>query len=66
MASTTELPTITGHEVGKITRANQSGLQPVVVVHGLWLLPNRWEDWAALFKQAGFVALAPGFIRRYV
>ena len=61
MASTTELPKITGHETEQITRANQSGLQPVVFVHGLWLLPNSWERWAASFEQAGFVALAPGW-----
>ena len=61
MASTTGFATITGHENEQIARANQSGLQPVVFVHGLWLLPNSWERWAAFFEKAGFVALAPGW-----
>jgi pimeloyl-ACP methyl ester carboxylesterase len=27
--------------------ANASGQQPVVFVHGLWLLPSSWDRWAA-------------------
>ena len=30
-------------------------------VHGLWLLPNSWDRWAALFEEAGYVALTPGW-----
>src|SRR5262249_39509372 len=41
--------TITEHELRQVLRANQTGLQPVVFVHGLWLLPSSWERWAALF-----------------
>jgi pimeloyl-ACP methyl ester carboxylesterase len=33
----------------------------VVFVHGLWLLPNSWDRWAALFEENGFVALTPGW-----
>jgi len=33
----------------------------VVIVEGLWLLPNSWDRWAALFEEAGFVALSPGW-----
>ncbi|HET9830460.1 MAG TPA: alpha/beta fold hydrolase [Vicinamibacterales bacterium] len=61
MASSTQLPTMTAHEADQIARANASGLQPVVFVHGLWLLPNSWERWAAYFEEQGYVALAPGW-----
>jgi pimeloyl-ACP methyl ester carboxylesterase len=50
-----------GYEAQQIERANATGLQPVVFVHGLWLLPNSWERWAMLFEDAGYVALAPGW-----
>jgi non-heme chloroperoxidase len=32
-----------------------------VFVHGLWLLPSSWDRWAALFEEAGYVALTPGW-----
>src|SRR5919201_6798059 len=54
-------PTITDHEAQQVERANASGLQPVVFVHGLWLLPSSWDRWAALFEEAGYVALTPGW-----
>lgn len=52
---------ITEHEAADVTRANVTGLQPVVFVHGLWLLPSSWERWARLFEEAGYVALTPGW-----
>ena len=30
-------------------------------VHGLWLLPSSWDRWTALFEEAGYTALAPGW-----
>jgi pimeloyl-ACP methyl ester carboxylesterase len=53
--------TITGHEMQQVDRANATGLQPVVFVHGLWLLPSSWDRWAAVFEEAGFTALTPGW-----
>jgi non-heme chloroperoxidase len=53
--------TITEHELQECKRANASGKPPVVFVHGLWLLPNSWDRWAALFEEAGFAALTPGW-----
>ncbi len=44
-----------------VERTNATGLQPVVFVHGLWLLASSWDRWAALFEDAGYVALAPGW-----
>src|ERR1700686_910053 len=45
----------------EIERANATGLTPVVFIHGLWLLPSSWERWAALFEEAGYTALTPGW-----
>src|SRR4051795_8161695 len=53
--------TLTDHETGQIERANASGLAPVVFIHGLWLLPSSWDRWAAVFEEAGFTALTPGW-----
>lgn len=48
-------------EQADIDRANRSGRQPVVFVHGLWLLPNSWDHWRTAFEEQGFVTLAPGW-----
>jgi len=53
--------TIVEHESRDVERANASGLQPVVFVHGLWLLPSSWDRWATLFEEAGYTALTPGW-----
>jgi pimeloyl-ACP methyl ester carboxylesterase len=53
--------TITEHEAQQVQRANATGLAPVVFVHGLWLLPSSWDRWAALFEEAGYTALTPGW-----
>jgi non-heme chloroperoxidase len=52
---------ITEHEAQQVERANASRLQPVVFVHGLWLLPSSWDRWAAVFEEAGYTALTPGW-----
>src|SRR4051812_44218392 len=53
--------TITEHEAQQVARANDTGLQPVVFIHGLWLLPSSWDRWAKLFEEAGYTALTPGW-----
>jgi pimeloyl-ACP methyl ester carboxylesterase len=53
--------TITEHEMREVARANATGKQPVVFVHGLWLLPSSWDRWVAVFDQAGYAALSPGW-----
>ena len=45
---------ITEHEAQQMRNANATGRQPVVFVHGLWLLPSSWDRWAALFEEAGY------------
>src|SRR5436189_4687803 len=52
---------ITEHEAQQMRNANATGRQPVVFVHGLWLLPSSWDRWAALFEEAGYTALTPGW-----
>jgi pimeloyl-ACP methyl ester carboxylesterase len=53
--------TITERERKQLERANATAATPVVFIHGLWLLPSSWEPWAALFEQAGYVALTPSW-----
>jgi len=53
--------TITEHEAQQVARANATGLQPVVFVHGLWLLPSSWDRWEKVFEEVGYTALAPGW-----
>src|SRR5881409_2147019 len=53
--------TVTPYELQQVERANATGRQPVVFVHGLWLLPSSWDRWAAVFEEAGFTALMPGW-----
>jgi len=52
---------LTQTELQEIDRANASGLQPVVFVHGLWLLPSSWDRWRALYEQHGYTTIAPGW-----
>src|SRR5215475_13628704 len=53
---------ITEHEAAQVERANASSAQPVVFVHGLWLLPSSWDRWVTLFDDAGYVAVSPGWL----
>ena len=52
---------ITEREEDQISKANASGLAPVVFVHGLWLLPSSWDRWASVFEEAGYVPLTPSW-----
>src|SRR3954470_3717023 len=61
MTTTAAPPPVTGHEAEQVARANAATATPVVFVHGLWLLPSSWERWAALFEEAGYVAVTPGW-----
>ena len=53
--------TITEHELQQCQRANDTGRQPVVFVHGLWLLPSSWDRWADFFEDAGYAAVTPSW-----
>jgi non-heme chloroperoxidase len=53
------MTSISERENREIEVANASGEPPVVFIHGLWLLPSSWGDWAEFFKQAGYAPLTP-------
>src|SRR3954453_10605398 len=53
--------TLNEHKARQIERANSSAFEPIVFIHGLWLLPSSWDRWAAVFEDAGYVALTPGW-----
>jgi non-heme chloroperoxidase len=52
---------LSAHETGEISAANASGRQPVVFVHGLWLLSSSWDRWRELFEESGYATLAPSW-----
>jgi pimeloyl-ACP methyl ester carboxylesterase len=45
----------------QVEQCNVTGRTPVVFIHGLWLLPSSWDRWAAVFEEAGYTALTPGW-----
>lgn len=61
MAMMTGPATITDRERQQVEDANASGRTPVVFIHGLWLLPNSWENWGAYFNEQGFAPVSPGW-----
>lgn len=52
---------ITKRESRQIEEANASGRTPVVFIHGLWVLSSSWDNWARLFEEAGYTAVAPSW-----
>ena len=52
---------LTTHEQQQIDRANAEEKQPVVFVHGLYLLASSWDNWRALFEEQGYTTIAPGW-----
>ena len=50
---------ISEREHSEIEAANASGATPVVFIHGLWLLPSSWANWAGFFEEAGYAPLTP-------
>jgi pimeloyl-ACP methyl ester carboxylesterase len=53
------MASISEREQGQIEAANRSGTTPVVFIHGLWVLPSSWANWAEFFKKAGYAPLTP-------
>ncbi|MFT4262163.1 MAG: alpha/beta hydrolase [Nocardioides sp.] len=52
------MSTITTHEAEQVSAANASGLTPVVLVHGLWLLAESWDGWRPRLEAAGYAPVA--------
>ncbi|QEO14370.1 alpha/beta hydrolase [Agromyces intestinalis] len=61
MAHEEDVPVLAEWELAEIDRANESGRQPVVFVHGLWLLSSSWQPWRDFFEEQGYITLAPGW-----
>ena len=53
------MASISERENREIQAANASGTTPVVLIHGLWVLPNSWATWVDFFQQAGYAPLTP-------
>ena len=53
------MASISERERLEIEAANASGNPPVVLIHGLWVLPSSWANWVELFTQAGYAPLTP-------
>jgi non-heme chloroperoxidase len=49
---------VSTREAAEVAAANESGRQPVVFVHGLWLLAGSWEAWRTLFEERGYAVVA--------
>ena len=49
---------LSAREAAEVARANESGNQPVVFVHGLWLLAGSWAPWQRLFEERGHATVA--------
>jgi non-heme chloroperoxidase len=56
-----DMASISKYEQEQIEQANATDREPVVFIHGLWLLPSSWDRWAAVFEQAGYAPLTPGW-----
>jgi pimeloyl-ACP methyl ester carboxylesterase len=53
------MSSISDRESREIEAANASDTTPVIFVHGLWLLPSSWANWADFFRKAGYAPLTP-------
>ncbi|MBV8992013.1 MAG: hypothetical protein JO372_25935, partial [Solirubrobacterales bacterium] len=52
---------ISKREAEQVERANASDRQPVVFLHGLWLLASSWDRWVEVFEAAGYAAVSAGW-----
>jgi non-heme chloroperoxidase len=52
---------LTIQEQQQINRANAQEKQPIVFVHGLYLLASSWDAWRTFFEERGYTTLAPGW-----
>src|SRR5213078_1473348 len=52
---------VSEREARQVEQANASGRTPVLFIHGLWLLPSSWDNWARFFDQAGYAPITPSW-----
>jgi pimeloyl-ACP methyl ester carboxylesterase len=55
------MASMTQRETDHVEQANAGGRTPVVFIHGLWLLPSSWDNWAGLFEEAGYAPVTPSW-----
>ena len=55
---------LTQREQQEVASANESGRQPVMFVHGLWLLAGSWDAWRGLFEERGYATVGAGMAGR--
>src|SRR5206468_2653674 len=48
-------------DANAVDAINKSGRQPILFIHGLWLLPSSWSRWAGLFEAGGYACFAPSW-----
>jgi non-heme chloroperoxidase len=53
------MATISDRENRQIEAANASGRTPIVLIHGLWLLPSSWNNWVDYFEQESYAGVTP-------
>jgi non-heme chloroperoxidase len=50
---------ISDRESEQVENANASGRTPIVLIHGLWVLPSSWNNWVEYFEQEGYAGVTP-------
>jgi non-heme chloroperoxidase len=50
---------ISEREAQQVENANASGSTPIVLIHGLWVLPSSWNNWVEYFEQEGYPGVTP-------
>jgi pimeloyl-ACP methyl ester carboxylesterase len=50
---------ISEREAQQVEKANSSGRTPIVLIHGLWVLPSSWDNWVEFYEQEGYAVLTP-------
>ncbi len=50
---------ISEREAQQLEKANSSGRTPIVLIHGLWVLPSSWDNWVGYFEEEGYAGLTP-------
>jgi pimeloyl-ACP methyl ester carboxylesterase len=50
---------ISEREAQQVEKANSSGMTPIVLIHGLWLLPSSWDNWVEYLEQEGYAGVTP-------
>jgi non-heme chloroperoxidase len=50
---------ISEREAQQVEKANSGDRTPIVLIHGLWLLPSSWDNWVGYFEEEGYAGVTP-------